>query len=85
MSGVYVGGFHVFPLGELFDKQIQLRMGQANVRAWTDAIVPLVEDDADPLGLDDFVTHQVPLTEAPAAYQMFQAKDDDCSKVVLRP
>ena len=35
----------------MFDKQIQLRMGQCNVRRWTDELLPLVEDDADPLGV----------------------------------
>ena len=37
----------------MFDKQIQLRMGQANVRRWVDDILPLLTDDDDPLGVDD--------------------------------
>ena len=85
MAGVYVGAFPAFPLGDLFDKQIQIRMGQANVRAWTDKIIPLVEADGDPLGLDDLVTHEMPLNDAPEAYRMFQAKEQGCIKVVLRP
>ena len=85
LSGVYVGAFPAFPLGDLFDKQIQLRMGQANVRAWTDKILPLLDDDADPLGVDDLVTHQLPLDDAPRAYKTFQAKEDGCIKVVLKP
>ena len=54
------------PMMELFDKQIQLRMGQANVKRWIDDILPLVTDDADPLGVDDLATHRLPLDEAPA-------------------
>ena len=51
------------PMMTLFDKQIQLRMGQANVRRWVDDILPLLDDD-DPLGVDSFATHHLPLDEA---------------------
>ncbi len=40
------------------DKQIQLRMGQANVLRWVDGLLPLLTD-ADPLGVDDFATHHL--------------------------
>jgi threonine dehydrogenase-like Zn-dependent dehydrogenase len=85
LSGVYVGALPAFPLGDLFDKQIQIRMGQGNVRAWTDQLLTLVGRDDDPLGVDDLVTHELPLAEAPNAYQMFQKKEDGCIKVVLHP
>ena len=48
------------PMLTLFDKQIQLRMGQANVKKWVDDIMPLLTDD-DPLGVDSFATHTLPL------------------------
>jgi threonine dehydrogenase-like Zn-dependent dehydrogenase len=85
ISGVYGGALDPMPMFQLFDKQIQLRMGQANVRAWTDALLPLVIDERDPLGVLDLTTHQLPLSEAPAAYEMFQAKKDGAIKVVLKP
>ena len=50
---------------QLFDKGIQVRMGQAHVKRWIDDIMPLVTDDADPLGTEDFATHRMPLDEAP--------------------
>ncbi len=84
LSGVYVGLTQLFPLGDLFDRQIQLRMGQANVRRWTDEILPLLGDD-DPLGTGDLVTHRLPLTEAPHGYELFQKKRDGAIKVVLAP
>jgi threonine dehydrogenase-like Zn-dependent dehydrogenase len=84
LVGVYAGPVQMFPLGDLFDMQVTLRMGQANVRRWIDDLMPLVTD-GDPLGLDDLVTHQPPLAQAPAAYQRFQAKRDGIVKVVLRP
>lgn len=85
LTGVYTGAFPLFPLGDLFDKQISLRMGQANVRRWLDVIFPLIEDPADPLGTETFATHHLPLSEAPDAYRKFQAKQDGMIKVVLKP
>ncbi|MFJ8630022.1 alcohol dehydrogenase catalytic domain-containing protein [Streptomyces sp. NPDC093568] len=84
LSGVYGGTADPIPLLTLFDKQIQLRMGQANVRRWTDDILPFLTDD-DPLGVDDFATHRVPLSDAPQAYEMFQRKQDGAVKVLMRP
>ena len=84
LSGVYGGTADPMPMLNIFDKQIQLRMGQANVKRWVDDILPLLTDD-DPLGVDDFATHRVPLAEAPRAYEMFQKKEDGAIKVVLTP
>jgi threonine dehydrogenase-like Zn-dependent dehydrogenase len=85
LSGVYGGTASPMPLMHMFDKQIQLRMGQCNVRRWTEDLLPLVESDADPLGVMDLVTHQASLDEAPAMYEKFQKKQDGCIKVVLKP
>ncbi|MFD9245241.1 zinc-dependent alcohol dehydrogenase [Streptomyces sp. NPDC059556] len=84
LVGVYGGAVDPVPLRTLFDKQIQLRMGQANVRRWVDDILPLL-DDGDPLGVDGFATHVLPLEEAAQAYETFQAKKDGMVKVVLTP
>ncbi|GAA1323166.1 zinc-dependent alcohol dehydrogenase [Brachybacterium rhamnosum] len=85
LSGVYGGTASPMPLLSMFDKQIQFRMGQCNVRSWTEDLLPLVEDAADPLGVTDLVTHRLPLEEASAAYALFQKKHDGCIKVVLDP
>ncbi|MFH9978757.1 zinc-dependent alcohol dehydrogenase [Streptomyces sp. NPDC017179] len=84
LSGVYGGTADPMPMLTLFDKQIQMRMGQANVRRWTDEIMPYLTDE-DPLGVDDFATHRLPLTDAPHAYEMFQRKQEGAVKVVMRP
>jgi threonine dehydrogenase-like Zn-dependent dehydrogenase len=84
ISGVYGGATDPLPLLQMFDKQLTVRMGQANVRRWVDDLLPLLTDD-DPLGVHDFVTHEVPLAEAPDAYAMFQKKQDGVVKVVFRP
>ena len=84
LSGVYGGATDPLPLMRMFDKQIQLRMGQANVRRWVPDILPLLTD-ADPLGVDEFATHHVPLAEAPQAYMNFREKKDGTVKVLLQP
>lgn len=84
LTGVYGGMADPLPMLTLFDKQLQIRMGQANVRRWTDDILPYLTDE-DPLGVDDFATHRVPLSEAPHAYEMFQRKQDGAVKVLMTP
>jgi threonine dehydrogenase-like Zn-dependent dehydrogenase len=86
ISGVYGGQLDPLPMMQLFDKGLQVRMGQAHVRRWTDEILPLLEPEAgDPLGVSDLTTHQWPLEKAPEAYEMFQKKEDGAIKVVLKP
>jgi threonine dehydrogenase-like Zn-dependent dehydrogenase len=85
LSGVYGGQADPLPMLTLFDKQVQLRMGQANVKRWVDDIMPLLTEDGDPLGVDDFATHRLPLGEAPEAYAKFQKKQDGVVKVLLQP
>jgi threonine dehydrogenase-like Zn-dependent dehydrogenase len=85
LSGVYGGMADPLPMMELFDKQIQLRMGQANVHRWIPQILPLLEGEGDPLGAEDLATHHLPLEDAPRAYEMFQKKQDGAIKVLLHP
>jgi threonine dehydrogenase-like Zn-dependent dehydrogenase len=84
LSGVYGGMADPIPMLTLFDKQIQLRMGQCNIKRWIDDIMPLLGDD-DPLGCDTFATHRVPLSQAPEMYNAFQQKSDGAIKVQLKP
>ncbi|MFB7938861.1 zinc-dependent alcohol dehydrogenase [Streptomyces sp. NPDC056049] len=84
VSGVYGGAADPLPLLTMFDKQLTLRMGQANVLRWVDDILPLLTD-GDPLGVDDFATHRLPLEQAPDAYAMFQKKQDGAVKVLFSP
>ncbi|MDJ0392932.1 zinc-dependent alcohol dehydrogenase [Rhodococcus sp. G-MC3] len=84
LSGVYGGMADPLPMLTMFDKQIQLRMGQANVKKWVPDILPLLTD-ADPLGVDSFATHTLPLSEAPHAYEIFQKKQDGAVKILLKP
>ncbi len=85
LSGVYGGAMDPLPMMDMFDKQLQIRMGQANVKRWIDDVMPLVTDDDDPLGTEDLATHKVPLVDAPDAYEKFQRKEDGTIKVLLQP
>ena len=85
ISGVYGGETDPMPVMEMFDRGVQVRMGQCHVRRWTDEIIPVVMAEGDPLGLESLATHRLPLEQAPAAYEMFQKKTDGCIKVVLKP
>jgi threonine dehydrogenase-like Zn-dependent dehydrogenase len=84
LSGVYGGAADPLPTLQLFDKQIQIRQGQANVKRWVDEILPLLTD-SDPLGVESFATQHLPLEEAPEAYETFQKKEDGMIKVVFTP
>jgi len=85
ISGVYGGEIDPMPMMEMFDRGIQMRMGQAHVHRWSDDILPLLIDDSDPLGCAEFATHHLPLADAPQGYDMFQKKHDGCVKIVLNP
>ncbi|MEU9978752.1 zinc-dependent alcohol dehydrogenase [Streptomyces sp. NPDC051014] len=84
LSGVYGGAMDPLPLLRMFDKQLQFRMGQANVWRWVPEILPLLAD-VDPFGVDGFATHHLPLEQAPQAYAAFQAKQDGMIKTLLHP
>ncbi|HYI58557.1 MAG TPA: zinc-dependent alcohol dehydrogenase [Microlunatus sp.] len=84
LIGVYGGMADPLPMMTMFDKQVQLRMGQANVLRWVDHIMPLLADD-DVLGVDDFASHRLPLADAPHAYDIFQRKAEGAIKIMLQP
>lgn len=83
--GVYAGMLDPIPMMQVFDKQLTIRAGQANVQRWIPELLPIAEADGDPLGLEDLATHRAPLERAPEMYEQFKHKSAGCIKVVLRP
>ena len=81
--GVYPVSYDNFPLGQLFDKGIKLRGGQAPVHKYIDELLGYVEQGK--VKLDDIITHRLPLTQIADGYSMFKKKEDNCVKVVLDP
>jgi threonine dehydrogenase-like Zn-dependent dehydrogenase len=84
LVGVYAGQADPISIDALFDKQIQVRMGQANAPFWTQEILPLLTDE-NLFDVEDFATHRLPLSEASHAYEIFQKKQDNAFKIVLKP
>jgi S-(hydroxymethyl)glutathione dehydrogenase / alcohol dehydrogenase len=81
--GVYGINYNNFPLGQIFDKGLTLRMGQAPVQRYIDQLIPLVREKK--VVLEDIITHKLPLNQAAHAYDIFNQKKDHCLKVVLKP
>ncbi|MEL1244609.1 zinc-dependent alcohol dehydrogenase [Flavobacterium sp. DGU11] len=81
--GVYGTPFDNFPLYQWFDKGIKLRGGQAPVHNYIDHLIDLVSTGK--VTLEDIITHKVPLSDAAKMYDIFDKKEDNCVKVVLKP
>jgi alcohol dehydrogenase len=82
--GVYVTTYDNFPLGQMFDKGIRITgIGQAPVHNYIDELMSLIRTGK--IVADDIITHRLPLAEAPHAYDIFNKKEDNCVKVVLKP
>jgi S-(hydroxymethyl)glutathione dehydrogenase / alcohol dehydrogenase len=81
--GVYGTNYDNFPLGQFFEKGITLWAGQVPVHNYIDELATMLREKR--VFLDDIITHSLPLDEAPMAYHLFNAKEDNCLKVVLKP
>ncbi|APT51786.1 MULTISPECIES: zinc-dependent alcohol dehydrogenase [Bacillus] len=83
MTGVYGGLYNMFPLGAFFARNVTLKMGQAPARGYMSKLYQKVTSgEIDPRAI---ITHKLPLDEAAHAYHIFNDKQDDCIKVVLKP
>jgi threonine dehydrogenase-like Zn-dependent dehydrogenase len=83
VTGVYGVPYDNFPLGQIFDKGIKMRFGQSTPQRDIDELLTWVEQGK--IQLDDIISHRLPLAEAPHGYDIFNQKEDDCVKVVLKP
>jgi threonine dehydrogenase-like Zn-dependent dehydrogenase len=81
--GVYGIPYDAFPLGQIFDKGIRMAFGQAPVQRYIDELIEILNQGK--IKLNDIITHRLPLSEAPHAYEIFNEKKDGCVKVVLKP
>ena len=83
MTGVYATRYNAFPFGDLFNRNINLRMGQAPVIHYMPYLYDLIaQGKFDP---SDIITHEIPLSEAKHGYEIFDSKSDGCIKVLLKP
>lgn len=83
VPGVYAGFIHAFLFGDIFEKGITVKTGQTHVQRYLPELLRFIEEGK--LHPDIIISHHLPLSQAPAAYHMFDQKHDDCRKVVLTP
>jgi alcohol dehydrogenase len=81
--GVYATTYDNFPFGQMFEKGIMWKGGQVPVQKYIDQLLQLVVNKK--VVLDDVITHRMSLDDAPKAYDIFNKKEDNCVKVVLKP
>ncbi|WP_077623189.1 zinc-dependent alcohol dehydrogenase [Sediminibacillus massiliensis] len=83
LTGVYGGLYNMFPLGPFFQRNINLKMGQAPARAFMEPLYKqIINKEIDPTKI---ITHEMPLGDAEHGYKIFNGKEDNCIKVVLKP
>ncbi|TFB24298.1 glutathione-dependent formaldehyde dehydrogenase [Filobacillus milosensis] len=83
LTGVYGSNYNVFPLGAFFSRNVTLKMGQAPVIPFIPKLYDmLIKKEIDPT---DIITHKLPLDKAEHGYKIFNNREEDCIKVVLKP
>ena len=83
LTGVYGAKYNLFPLGNMFERNINLKMGQAPVIHYMPMLYDMiVEGKFDPT---DIITHKMNLSDASQAYQLFHDNEDNSIKFVLKP
>ncbi|KAJ3197922.1 MULTISPECIES: zinc-dependent alcohol dehydrogenase [Paenibacillus] len=83
VTGVYGGRYNGFPLGDIMQRNVNIRSGQAPVIHYMPYMYELVTSGkVDP---GDIVTHVIPLSDAKRGYEVFDTKTDNCIKVILKP
>ncbi|WP_175987125.1 zinc-dependent alcohol dehydrogenase [Bacillus sp. Marseille-Q1617] len=83
LTGVYGGLYNMFPLGAFFSRNITLKMGQAHARGYMEPLYKqVVNNEIDSTSI---ITHKLKLEDAAKGYELFNKKEDDCIKVILKP
>jgi S-(hydroxymethyl)glutathione dehydrogenase / alcohol dehydrogenase len=83
ITGVYGGRYNGFPLGDIMNRNIDIKTGQAPVIPYMPFLYDLfAKGTVDP---SDIVTHVLPLDQAKHGYEVFDTKTEDCIKVILKP
>jgi threonine dehydrogenase-like Zn-dependent dehydrogenase len=83
IPGVYGGFIDKFPMGAAFNKALTFKMGQTHMHSYLEPLLNRVrEGEIDPTFV---ISHLMPLSDAPHAYDIFLNKQDECTKVVLKP
>jgi threonine dehydrogenase-like Zn-dependent dehydrogenase len=83
IAGVYGGLVDKIPIGALMNKALTVKTGQTHVQRYMQPLLARIQKgEVDPTFI---ITHRLPLSEAPKAFEIFSKKQDSCIKVVLKP
>ena len=83
VTGVYGLNYNLFPFGDLFNRNITLKMGQAPVVHYMPELYRQIKQgEIDPT---DIITHRIPLADTENGYRIFNDKEENCIKVVVKP
>ncbi|PPA72295.1 zinc-dependent alcohol dehydrogenase [Jeotgalibacillus proteolyticus] len=83
LTGVYGSKYNAFPLGNIFERNVELKMGQAPVIHYMPKLFEMIKaGEFDPT---EIVSHKMSLDQASDAYKIFNDHEDECVKVVLKP
>ncbi len=83
MVGVYGARYNAFPLGDFFARNITLKMGQCPAHTYVDRILKLIREGR--FDATDIITHKLSLDQGEHGYRIFDRKEDQCIKVILKP
>ncbi|MBP2311174.1 zinc-dependent alcohol dehydrogenase [Azospirillum soli] len=80
--GVYAGFVDKFPMGSLMNRALTIKTGQTPVHKYMRPLLERIQKgEIDPTFI---ITHRMPLNDGPNGYAIFNDKQDDCMKVVLK-
>jgi threonine dehydrogenase-like Zn-dependent dehydrogenase len=81
--GVYGGFIDKFPMGSVMNRSLTIKTGQCHVHRYLKPLLErIVKGEIDPSFV---ISHHMPLSQAPEGYAIFNNKQDECTKIVLKP
>jgi threonine dehydrogenase-like Zn-dependent dehydrogenase len=83
IPGVYGGVTDKFPIGALMEKGLSVKSGQTHVQKYMPLLLDMIL--AGKLDTTFLISHRMTLEEAPTGYQMFKERQNEVTKVVLKP
>lgn len=83
VPGLYAGFIHGFLFGDVFEKGLTIKAGQTHVQRYMPELLECIGEGK--LSPEIIISHRLPLEQAAEGYRMFDRKEDNCRKVVLRP
>jgi threonine dehydrogenase-like Zn-dependent dehydrogenase len=83
IPGVYGGVTDKFPIGALMEKGLSVRSGQTHVQKYMPQLLKLIMEGR--LNTTFLISHRMSLEDAPAGYKMFKERQNEVTKVVLKP